>query len=87
MPFSRSNSTSAGRGLPKRPVNCRPLSAGAVGASRRRNLQARVVAVHDAPAAPQLVASEPVATAYCQVVGALVAMLRCLNQQVTSLEQ
>jgi transposase len=58
-----------------------------VGAGRRRNLQARVVAVHDALAAPQLVAPEPVAAAYQQVVGALVAMLRCLNQQVTGLEQ
>jgi transposase len=58
-----------------------------VGAGRRRNLQARVVAVHDALAAPQLVASAPVETAYHQVVSALVAMLRCLNRQITGLEQ
>jgi transposase len=57
------------------------------GAGRRRNLQARVVAVHDALAAPQLAASAPVATAYWQVVDALVAILRCLNQQITSLEE
>jgi transposase len=58
-----------------------------VGAGRRRNLQARVVAVHDALSAPQLAAPEPVVAAYRQVVGALVAMLRCLNEQVASLEQ
>jgi transposase len=58
-----------------------------VGAGRRRNLQARVVAVHDALAAPQLAAPAPVAAAYCEVVGALVAMLRCLNEQVTALGQ
>jgi hypothetical protein len=58
-----------------------------VGAGRRRNLQARVVAVHDALAAPQLAASAPVATAYRQVVDALVAILCCLNQQITSLEE
>jgi transposase len=57
------------------------------GAGRRRNLQARVVAVHDALAAPQLAASVPVATAYRQVVDALVAILHCLNQQITSLEE
>jgi hypothetical protein len=57
------------------------------GAGRRRNLQARVVAVHDALAAPQLAASAPVAIAYRQVVDALVAILRCLNQQITSLEE
>jgi hypothetical protein len=57
------------------------------GAGRRRNLQARVVAVHDALAAPQLAASAPVATAYQQVVDALVAILCCLNQQITSLEE
>ena len=57
------------------------------GAGRRRNLQARVVAVHDALAAPQLAASAPVATAYRQVVEALVAVLCCLNQQITSLEE
>jgi transposase len=58
-----------------------------VGAGRRRNLQARVVAVHDALAAPQLAASEVVETAYGEVVGALVAMLRCANAQVAALEQ
>lgn len=58
-----------------------------VGAGRRRNLQARVVAVHDALAASQLAAPQPVEAAYCEVVGALVAMLRCLNAQVASLEQ
>jgi transposase len=46
-----------------------------------------VVAVHDALAAPQLVALEPVEVAYREVVGALVAMLRCCNQQVAALEQ
>jgi transposase len=58
-----------------------------VGAGRRRNLQARVVAVHDALAAPQLAAPAPVEAAYREVVGALVATLRCLNEQVTALEQ
>jgi hypothetical protein len=58
-----------------------------VGAGRRRNLQLRVVAVHDALAAPQLAAPEPVAAAHVEVVGALVAILRCLNQQITGLEQ
>jgi transposase len=58
-----------------------------VGAGRHRNLQARVVAVHDALAAPQLTAPEPVESAYRQVVGALVATLGCLNQQITALEQ
>ena len=58
-----------------------------VGAGRRRNLQARVVAVHDALAGPQLAAPAPVEGAYRQVVGALVAMLGCLNQQITALEQ
>jgi transposase len=57
------------------------------GAGRRRNLQARVVVVHDALAASQLAASAPVATAYRQVVDALVAILCCLNQQITSLEE
>jgi transposase len=57
-----------------------------VGAGRRRNLQARVVAVHDALAAPQLAAPEPVEAAYRQVTGALVAMLHCLNGQVAALE-
>jgi transposase len=46
-----------------------------------------VVAVHDALAAPQLAALEPVDAAYCEVVGALVVMLRCCNQQVAALEQ
>jgi transposase len=45
------------------------------------------VAIHDALAAPQLAAPEPVAAAYLEVVGALVAMLRCLNRQITGLEQ
>jgi transposase len=58
-----------------------------VTAGRRRNLQARVVAVHDALAAPQLAAPEPVEGAYRQVVDALVATLRCLNQEITGLEQ
>jgi transposase len=58
-----------------------------VGAGRRRNLQARVVAVHDALAAPQLAAPEPVVAAYREVVGALVAMLRCCNRQVAALEE
>jgi transposase len=46
-----------------------------------------VVAVHAALAAPQLAASEVVEAAYREVVGALVAMLGCLNQQVAALEQ
>jgi transposase len=58
-----------------------------VGAGRRRNLQTRVVAVHEALAVPQLAAPEPVEAAYREVVGALVALLRCLNQQVAALEQ
>jgi transposase len=58
-----------------------------LGAGRRRNLQARVVAVHDALSAPQLAAPEPVAAAYRELVGALVALLRCLNQQVAALER
>jgi transposase len=58
-----------------------------VGAGRWRNLQARVVAVHDALATPQLAAPQPMEAAYREVVGALVAMLRCLNQQITGLEQ
>jgi transposase len=57
-----------------------------VGAGRRRNLQARVVAVHDALAAPQLAAPEPVVAAHREVVGALVAVLRSLNGQVAALE-
>jgi len=43
-----------------------------VGAGRHRNLQARVVAVHDASAAPQLAASELVEAAYRHVVDSLV---------------
>ena len=58
-----------------------------VGAGRRRNLQARVVGVHAALTAPQLTAPAPVEAAYRQVVGALVGTLRCLNQQITGLEQ
>jgi hypothetical protein len=58
-----------------------------VGAGRRRNLQARVVAVHEALAARQLAASEVVEAAYREVVSVLVAMLRCCNQQVAALEQ
>jgi hypothetical protein len=53
----------------------------------RRNLQARVVAVHDALAAPQLAAPAPVVAAYGEVVSALVAMLGCFNQQVAALEE
>jgi transposase len=63
------------------------IRAALVGAGRRRNLQARVVAVHDALAAPQLAAPEVVEAAYREVVGALVAMLRCCNVQVAALEQ
>ena len=58
-----------------------------VGAGRRRNLQVRVVVVHDGLTAPQLAAPAPVEAAYRDVVGALVAMLRCLNEQITALEQ
>jgi transposase len=58
-----------------------------VGAGRCRNLQARVVAVHDGLAAPQLAAPAPVAAAYGEVVGALVATLGCFNEQVAALEQ
>jgi transposase len=58
-----------------------------VGAGRRRNLRARVVAVHDALAAPQLAAPAPIEAAYRDVVGALVATLCSLNQQVAALEQ
>ena len=48
-----------------------------VGAGRRRNLQARVVAVHDALSASQLAAPAPIEAAYREVVGALVAVLCC----------
>ncbi len=58
-----------------------------VGAGRRRNLQARVVAVHAALAARQLAAPAPVEGAYREVVVALVAMLRCCNAQVAAVEQ
>jgi transposase len=58
-----------------------------VGAGRRRNLQARVVAVHDALSASQLAAPAPIEGAYREVVGALVAVLCCLNDQVAALEQ
>jgi transposase len=58
-----------------------------VQAGRRRNLQKRVVAVHDALAAPQLAAPALIQAAYREVVTALVAMLRCLNDQVAALEQ
>jgi transposase len=57
-----------------------------VGAGRRRHLQARVVAIHNALAAPQLAAPEPVAAAYREVVGVLVEVLRSLNGQVAALE-
>jgi transposase len=56
-------------------------------AGRRRNLQTRVVTVHDALAAPQLAAPAPIEAAYREVVTALVAMLRRLNEQVAALEQ
>jgi transposase len=46
-----------------------------------------VVAVHDALAAPQLAAPALIQAAYREVVTALVAMLRCLNDQVAALEQ
>jgi hypothetical protein len=70
-----------GRRLTRAAVRRALLQAG-----RRRNLQARVVAVHDALAAPQLAAPEPVQNAYRQVVGALVAALGNLNRQVAALE-
>jgi transposase len=55
--------------------------------ARQRNLQARVVAIHDALAAPQLAAPEPVEAAYRYVVDGLVAVLRCLNEQIAVLEE
>jgi transposase len=58
-----------------------------VGAGRRRNLQARVVAVYDALSTPQLAAPEQVEAAYREVVSSLVAVLRCLNDQVAALER
>jgi transposase len=58
-----------------------------VGAGRRRNLQARVVAVHEALAVPQLATPESVAAAYREVVGVLVAVLGNLNAQVAALEE
>jgi transposase len=42
-----------------------------VAAGRRRNLQARVMTVHDALAVPQLAAPTPIEAAYREVVGAL----------------
>jgi transposase len=56
-------------------------------AGRRRNLPGRVVAVHDALAAPQLAAPEQLEAAYREVVGALVTVLGCLNVQVAALEE
>ena len=58
-----------------------------VGAGRRRNLQARVVAVHEALAVPQLATPDPVAAAYREVVGVLVAVLGNVNDQVAALEE
>jgi transposase len=58
-----------------------------VQAGRRRNLQTRVVAVHDALSASQLAAPAPIQAAYREVVSALVAVLCSLNQQVAALEQ
>jgi hypothetical protein len=58
-----------------------------VGAGRRRNLQARVVAVDEALSASQLAAPAPIEAAYREVVDALVAVLGCLNDQVAVLEQ
>jgi transposase len=69
-----------GRQLTRAAVRRALLQAG-----RRRNLQARVVAIHDALAAPQLAAPEPVQDAYRQVVGALIAALGNLNRQVAAL--
>jgi transposase len=63
------------------------IRAALVGAGRRRNLQARVVAIHDGLSAPQLAAPAPVEAAYRVVVGALVGMLRGCNAQVAALEQ
>jgi transposase len=45
-----------------------------------------VVAVHDALSAPQLAAPEPVEAAYRHIVAALVALLRCSNEQIAALE-
>jgi transposase len=58
-----------------------------VDAGRRRNLQARVVAIHDTLVAPQLAAPEPVEAAHRHVIDSLVAVLRCLNEQVAALEE
>jgi hypothetical protein len=71
-----------GRGLTRSAVRRALVDAG-----RRRNLQARVVAVHDALVAPQLAAPELVWAAYREVVAALVATLCCLNEQVAALER
>jgi hypothetical protein len=46
-----------------------------------------VVAVHDTLSAPRLAAPAPVEAAYREVVGALVAVLCCLNDQVAALER
>jgi transposase len=58
-----------------------------VQAGRRRNLQTRVVTVHDGLAVPQLAAPAPIEAAYREVVAALVATLCCLNEQIAALEQ
>ncbi|HEV8651661.1 MAG TPA: IS110 family transposase [Actinomycetes bacterium] len=63
------------------------LRGALVAAGRQRNVQARVVAIHGALAAPQLAAAEPVDGAYRQVVAALVVLLGCLNEQVDALEE
>jgi hypothetical protein len=57
------------------------------GTGRRRNLQARMVAIHDALAAPQLAAPEQVEAAYRHVIDSLVAVLGCLNEQIAALEE
>jgi transposase len=63
------------------------IRAALVGAGRRRNLQARVVVIHDTLAASQLAAAAPIEAAYREVVTVLVAMLRCFNQQVAAVEE
>src|SRR5206468_10910501 len=62
-------------------------TAALIHAGRRRNIQGRVVAVHNALAAQPLAALEPMVAAYREVVGALVAVLGCLNVPVAALEQ
>jgi transposase len=79
-------------GLAPTPQRGRQLTRAAVrralvGAGRRRNLQARVVAIHDALVAPQLAAAEPVEAAYRHVIDGLVALLSCLNEQIAALEE